>query len=359
MHLGGREYPHRVRHPRRGAVGRLPAVEHQQPGRPVLGMAAVPRTARRGLEGVGQGARRRGGHRRRRLPDRPCDVPPAGGAPPAAPPSASGRAWRRPPLGDDVHPVPEGVHQRHEPAVVRHRLHVRRTRARCCSSRSCSKAGSRKLGDALTVAQPGLFWLFLGGFCWVIGDLYQQYAAKYIGIGRGIPLSNTNQLWGLAWGVLVFGEFAGLDGHRPPARRGRVARDDRGRGRDQLRRGADGRAGIVARGDAAGVRPLRPRPEAGGVGAGRGQSAGRALFEARVVGVPGRRDRGRHLRLARDARGAPEYALRHHVGLGPAARSRRWQSSGRGGCSIGGPGSRRGATGGAICLSGPFPDGQA
>ena len=50
-----------------------------------------------------------------------------------------------------------------------------------------------------------LFWPFVGGFCWVIGDLFQQYAAKYIGIGRGIPLSNTNQLWGLAWGALVFG----------------------------------------------------------------------------------------------------------------------------------------------------------
>jgi drug/metabolite transporter (DMT)-like permease len=51
--------------------------------------------------------------------------------------------------------------------------------------------------------------LFVGGFCWVLGDLFQQYAAKYIGIGRGIPLSNTNQLWGLAWGALVFGELAG------------------------------------------------------------------------------------------------------------------------------------------------------
>ncbi len=62
---------------------------------------------------------------------------------------------------------------------------------------------------ALGKARPELFWLFLGGFCWVLGDLFQQYAAKYIGIGRGIPLSNTNQLWGLAWGVLVFGELAG------------------------------------------------------------------------------------------------------------------------------------------------------
>ncbi len=59
---------------------------------------------------------------------------------------------------------------------------------------------------------PGLlFWLFLGGFVWVVGDLFQQFAAKYIGIGRGIPLSNTNQLWGLAWGALVFGELARAD----------------------------------------------------------------------------------------------------------------------------------------------------
>jgi drug/metabolite transporter (DMT)-like permease len=54
-----------------------------------------------------------------------------------------------------------------------------------------------------------LFWLMLGGFIWVIGDLFQQYAAKYIGISRGIPLSNTNQLWGLLWGVFVFGELQG------------------------------------------------------------------------------------------------------------------------------------------------------
>jgi hypothetical protein len=54
-----------------------------------------------------------------------------------------------------------------------------------------------------------LFWLAAGGFIWVIGDLFQQYAAKYIGISRGIPLSNTNQLWGLLWGSLVFGELHG------------------------------------------------------------------------------------------------------------------------------------------------------
>ncbi len=54
-----------------------------------------------------------------------------------------------------------------------------------------------------------LFWLLLGGFIWVIGDLFQQYAAKYVCISRGIPLSNTNQLWGLLWGILVFGELQG------------------------------------------------------------------------------------------------------------------------------------------------------
>ncbi|MGB6603738.1 MAG: GRP family sugar transporter [Steroidobacteraceae bacterium] len=72
--------------------------------------------------------------------------------------------------------------------------------------------GAAKVLGSLRQAQPALFWLFLGGFCWVLGDLFQQYAAKYVGISRGIPLSNTNQLWGLAWGVLVFGELANMTG---------------------------------------------------------------------------------------------------------------------------------------------------
>jgi drug/metabolite transporter (DMT)-like permease len=50
----------------------------------------------------------------------------------------------------------------------------------------------------------------LGGFMWVVGDLFQNYAAKYVGISRGIPLSNTNQLWGLLWAILVFRELHGL-----------------------------------------------------------------------------------------------------------------------------------------------------
>ncbi len=55
-----------------------------------------------------------------------------------------------------------------------------------------------------------LLWPMLGGFMWVVGDLFQNYAAKYVGISRGIPLSNTNQLWGLLLGVLVFRELRGL-----------------------------------------------------------------------------------------------------------------------------------------------------
>lgn len=55
-----------------------------------------------------------------------------------------------------------------------------------------------------------LLWPMLGGFMWVVGDLFQNYAVKYVGISRGIPLSNTNQLWGLLLGLLVFHELRGL-----------------------------------------------------------------------------------------------------------------------------------------------------
>lgn len=67
--------------------------------------------------------------------------------------------------------------------------------------------GVNGLLHELSAARGVIFWIMTGGFVWVIGDLFQQYAAKYIGISRGIPLSNTNQLWGLLWGVLVFGEL--------------------------------------------------------------------------------------------------------------------------------------------------------
>jgi drug/metabolite transporter (DMT)-like permease len=65
------------------------------------------------------------------------------------------------------------------------------------------------LWQQVVAARDVLFWLMLGGFVWVVGDIFQQYAAKYVGISRGIPLSNSNQLWGLLWGTLVFGELRG------------------------------------------------------------------------------------------------------------------------------------------------------
>src|SRR6266851_241243 len=72
-----------------------------------------------------------------------------------------------------------------------------------------SYLGLAPLWHELTSARDVLFWLMLGGFVWVIGDVFQQYAAKYVGISRGIPLSNSNQLWGLLWGIFVFGELHG------------------------------------------------------------------------------------------------------------------------------------------------------
>jgi len=72
-----------------------------------------------------------------------------------------------------------------------------------------SYLGFAVLWRELVSARGVLFWLMAGGFIWVIGDLFQQYAAKYLGISRGIPLSNSNQLWGLLWGIFVFGELHG------------------------------------------------------------------------------------------------------------------------------------------------------
>lgn len=69
--------------------------------------------------------------------------------------------------------------------------------------------GVAPLLHQLSAARHVLFWLLAGGVVWVVGDLFQQYAVKYAGITRGIPLSNTNQLWGLLWGILVFGELRG------------------------------------------------------------------------------------------------------------------------------------------------------
>src|SRR3989449_859834 len=74
---------------------------------------------------------------------------------------------------------------------------------------SVSSLGLAPLWQEVLGARSVIFLLMLGGFVWGIGDVFQQYAAKYVGISRGIPLSNSNQLWGLLWGILVFGEVHG------------------------------------------------------------------------------------------------------------------------------------------------------
>jgi glucose uptake protein GlcU len=74
---------------------------------------------------------------------------------------------------------------------------------------SVSSLGPAPLWQELLGARSVIFWLILGGFVWVIGDIFQQFAAKYVGISRGIPLSNSNQLWGLLWGIFVFSELHG------------------------------------------------------------------------------------------------------------------------------------------------------
>ncbi|HEX4810009.1 MAG TPA: GRP family sugar transporter [Bryobacteraceae bacterium] len=76
-----------------------------------------------------------------------------------------------------------------------------------------SLGGVALFWHALVANRAILLWPMLGGFMWVVGDLFQNYAAKYVGISRGIPLSNTNQLWGLLWAVLVFHELHGLTAH--------------------------------------------------------------------------------------------------------------------------------------------------
>src|SRR3974390_2098907 len=43
-------------------------------------------------------------------------------------------------------------------------------------------SGWQPLWHELQAARSVIFWLMLGGFVWVIGDLFQQYAAKYVGI---------------------------------------------------------------------------------------------------------------------------------------------------------------------------------
>jgi drug/metabolite transporter (DMT)-like permease len=168
--------------------------------------------------------------------------------------------------------------------------------------------------------KPMLFWLFLGGFVWVIGDIFQQFAVKYLGIGRGIPLSNTNQLWGLAWGALVFGELA-CPIH-PKASRGRwLGRHDSRSTVHKLRGGRRRRAILDGQGTDRGVQALRH-----GLPSGAGRISWIGFWqqsgEAWMVGLSHRRVCSGDLRLARsECRNSIDcrqlslagYPLHHHA----------------------------------------------
>jgi len=77
---------------------------------------------------------------------------------------------------------------------------------------SVSSLGLAPLWQELLGARSIIFWLILGGFVWVIGDIFQQFAAKYVGISRGIPLSNSNQLlMMLGVGAIAFSSATGQE----------------------------------------------------------------------------------------------------------------------------------------------------
>ena len=120
--------------------------------------------------------------------------------------------------------------------------------------------GPSPLWQELVNAKSVLFWLMLGGFVWVVGDIFQQYAAKYVGISRGIPLSNTNQLWGLLWGILVFGELRGRNTSLYACRSG-ITRNGGRRRSDRAVFSQLGRTCALAGSRHTGGRSLRRRSE--------------------------------------------------------------------------------------------------
>lgn len=76
-------------------------------------------------------------------------------------------------------------------ALVCDYLHIWRIR-HSSRSGSCLRRRDPRRGHGAFASPRGVVLALSGRLLFGIGDLFQQYAAKYIGIGRGIPLSNTN-----------------------------------------------------------------------------------------------------------------------------------------------------------------------
>jgi len=171
------------------------AVEHQQPARHLLGLAALSTncTNAGGMRWLGV----LGGAVFMFAGATLLAIASSHQAPPGKAALDLRSPGRRHALGNDVHSLPQSVSHRHESAVLHYILHRRRTRhdddtriAYRGADTALARTGRRSRHSVLADA---------GRLVWVLGDLFQQYATKYVGISRGIPLSNTNQLWGLLW----------------------------------------------------------------------------------------------------------------------------------------------------------------
>ena len=108
-----------------------------------------------GTRAVGQGAGRGRRHRRGRLPDRAGDRSPGGRRGRTRALGIAAALGAGPALGHDVHPLPQGLHQRHEPAVVRHGLHRSANSGRSLALALVFEGGCTALMAALSDGAAG------------------------------------------------------------------------------------------------------------------------------------------------------------------------------------------------------------
>jgi len=107
------------------------------------------------------------------------------------------------PLGHDVHPVSQSLSHRNEPAFSFVTFFTFGELG-MMSALAVSYLGPRPALASTASAATSSSGSWLGGFIWVIGDLFQQYAAKYVGISRGIPLSQYQSALGTPLGHSSF-----------------------------------------------------------------------------------------------------------------------------------------------------------
>ena len=122
--LGRCQYAYCLRHPRHRPQHRVSSLEFQFAPRHSLGFSVLQRTSRRGPKPLARRSRWHARHVRRRSHPRYRFL----GHAHSRNQSHARRSRRtrgRRPLGHDVHPVPQGLSLRYEPAQFRHVLHHR------------------------------------------------------------------------------------------------------------------------------------------------------------------------------------------------------------------------------------------